>query len=190
MTNKGNRSPVVLIASISDAHSRFPGLFMNTCLWYFENTALELPAIPIIYPFLSILYVSLSRVPSSVWIDWYRFNQSCIICWFWARNWSWSRVLMYLTCNFGWLLKYPETQFLASSLWLPLACNSPKAVSWNWATQGGNSHDWISNTQFLMDSSSSGINLCFEIPYNTGREDHLSYNTTFLLIPHKRRLLA
>ena len=32
MKNNGNRWPVVPIASISDAHSRFPAWFINACL--------------------------------------------------------------------------------------------------------------------------------------------------------------
>lgn len=74
ITNNGNRRPVVPISSISDAHSRFPAWFINVCFRYFENTTLELPAIPIIYPFLSMLYVSSSWILCRISIDWYSLN--------------------------------------------------------------------------------------------------------------------
>ena len=79
MTNNGNRRTVIPIASISEAHSRFLAWFIKACFWYLEKTTLELSAIPIIYLFLSILYVSSSRIPYSALMDRFRLNQSCII---------------------------------------------------------------------------------------------------------------
>ncbi len=116
MTNNGNRRSLVLIASINDAHFRFLAWFIKACFWYFENTTLELSVRPIIYPFLSILYVSSSKIPYSALMDRYRLNQYCIMSRFWAKNRSWSRVRLYLACNVGWRPKNPETQFFSNSL--------------------------------------------------------------------------
>ncbi len=113
MTNNSNCRPVVPLASINDAHFRFPAWFIKAYFWYLENTTLELHAILIIYLFSSILYVFSSRIPYYALMDRYWLNQSCIISRFWARN---LRVRLYLACNVGWRQRNLETQFFLNSL--------------------------------------------------------------------------
>ncbi len=102
ITNISNWWRVVLIASIKVAHSWFPAWFINVCFWYFENIILELPAIPIIYPLSSILFVSLSSIPCLALIDQYKSNHYRIESWYWDKNLSWSRIRLYLDCYKGW----------------------------------------------------------------------------------------
>ena len=148
ITNSNNRWPVVPIASIKVAHCWFSAWFINACFVCFENTTLELPEMPIIYLFSSISYVSMFSILCSAFIDQYKLNHFCIESQFRAKNWSSSRVRLYLDCNTGWRLRNLTVQFWLSFLKLCLACNNSLAISCNWATLVENP-----KTEFLIPSS-------------------------------------
>ena len=69
MINNSNQQLVVLIALISDIYSQFLTWFINIYFWDFENTTLEFSAIPIIYLFLFMLYVSSLLILYSAFLD-------------------------------------------------------------------------------------------------------------------------
>ena len=105
ITNSDDWWLVVTIASIKVSPSRFPTWFINVRFWYFKNTTLELPAIPIIYLLSSILYVFLSSILCLTFVNQYMLNFCCIKSRFLAKNRFWSRAQLYFDCNIRWQVR-------------------------------------------------------------------------------------